>query len=149
MSLPSARTLALRREGLELAAAVILEGGLEGAGHFEGDGGGAGDGDDGVLVELDDLVGPIIHDDIAGSGAAIASDENAILIVKGEDGGRFGVQRSRGRGSAIGRTKRFGHGGSVPRHAKQFGEIPGSDDTAAISPAGASSGECHWPVRWR
>jgi hypothetical protein len=74
--------LRVEAERLELAAAIILERGLERARHLERDGGRAGDGDDGVLVELDHLVGAIVHDDVARRGAAIAGDEHAVLVWK-------------------------------------------------------------------
>jgi hypothetical protein len=74
MSLPKARTLARR---------------LSAWSHLEGHGGRTRDGDDRVAVEIDHLVGAVVHDDVAGGGAAVSRDEHAVFVVKGKHCGRL------------------------------------------------------------
>ena len=140
MSLPSARTLRAETEAPGAGtAAVILKRSLQHPRHFKGGGGRSRDGQDGVAVEFDHLVGAIVHDDVARRGAAISRDDDAVLVVKGKDRRRLGLHGRRGG------AERFRHGGTMSADAKQFGEVA----AAGVGDFRAAAERIHWPVRWR
>src|SRR6185436_20196781 len=77
----------LRRQahGLELAAAVKLEAGLQRAPHLEGCGWRAGDGHERVRVKFEDFFRLVGEDNVARGGAVVARDDDAFGAVERED----------------------------------------------------------------
>src|SRR2546423_556013 len=111
---------------------------LEDARHFPGRGRHAGNGHDGMPIDLEDFVGAIVNDGVAGGRAAIARDEHPALEFESENRRRLSLRnvRSRRRGS----HKTWG------THMTYMPHAPQHPDEILSSAAGRFH---HWPVRWR
>jgi hypothetical protein len=88
-----------------------------------------------VAIDLEDFVRAIVDDRVAGSGAAIAGDENAALELESQDRGGLGEGNVGPRLRGTYRTYR-----TYVFHPSQHAD--------EIFPS--ASGWVHlWPVRWR
>ncbi len=79
---------------------------FEDARHFKGDRRHARNGEDGTVVDVDEFLGALVHDEIARRGATIACDQHAVLVFDGEDRGAFG-----GDAALVHLVLEFGRGG--------------------------------------
>jgi hypothetical protein len=110
---------------------------LEHPRHFPGCRRHARDRHDRVAIDLEDFVGAIVNDRVAGGGAAIARDEHAALEFEGEDCGGLGLWDIR-----PWRRRTYRAYWTYMTHApKQPNEIIGATS--------ASGWVHHWPVRCR
>src|SRR5581483_11231864 len=122
--------LGRQAERLQLAAAIILEGGLQHPCHFKCRGGNARNGQQGGCVNLDDFIHAIGDDHVARGGPAIAGHQHALREPERKNGRRLRLNRGGRRG--YGGQRRQLVGGQqrekVPRNWRL---------------------RVHWPVRWR
>jgi hypothetical protein len=77
--------LGRQTEGLQLAAAIKLEGGLKGPGHLERSSGHACDGHQRVRVELEDFLGLIRENRVAGRGPMVAGNDDSLRAMERKD----------------------------------------------------------------
>ena len=66
--------------------AVIFEVVRKDAGHLERRGGNSGNGHQGIVVDGNHLVAPLVHDGITRSGTAVSGNDHAILEMEGHHG---------------------------------------------------------------
>jgi hypothetical protein len=88
-----------------------------------------------MAIDLENFVGTIVDDRVAGSGAAIAGDEHATLEFESEDRGRLGLWDISPRRRPASRT-----------YETRMTHSPQQTDEILSS---ASGWVHHWPVRWR
>ena len=82
--------LAVEREVLALDLLVVLELGLEEAGHLHGGTGRARDAHAGEVVGLEDLLDAAVGDLVALAGLAVARHDDAVAVAQREDRGAVG-----------------------------------------------------------